>query len=151
MTTASDGSAPPGDAGQEPESEGEKKSRKPLWKMPFIRWIAGALLILTLIYVFSPGARQVLEPLWLFLRVTALIAIWYFVAGPFFMKLLQRFLKKKASEYHEEVAAALDLLPVFRRLSRAAWQETRHLKGLPRGKELAVRIITYALLFSRKG
>ena len=140
----------PADPGTEPSGEPTGRPRKAFWKRPFFFWITGALLLLSGIYIFSPGARQALEPLWLFVRVTGLIAIWYFVVGPFLMRMVQRFLKKKAAEYHEEVTAALDLLPVFRQLSRAAWQETRHLKGLPRGKELTVRIITYALLFSKK-
>lgn len=141
--------APEGPSPDPEEGEGAY-SRKPVWKKPFFKWSAGMLLALTAIYLFTPGARQVMAPLWLFVRVVGLIAVWYFIVGPFFIRLLRRFLKKKASEYHEEVSAALDLLPVFRHLSRTAWKETRHLKGLPRGRELAVRIITYALLFSKK-
>jgi len=138
--------------GPVPATEGEQSpsSRKPFWKRRSIKGTLGILILLTAIYYLTPGAREVLAPLWLFVRVAGLIAVWYFVVGPILMRLLQRFLKKKASEYHEEVAAALDLMPVFRHLSRTAWKETRHLSALPRGKELTVRIITYALLFSKK-
>lgn len=101
-------------------------------------------------YYFSPQTWQTLLPLWLFLRVLLVLGVWYFLVGPLLMRLLQRFLKKKQSAYQQEVDAALDLLPVFRSLSRSAWAETKHLSGWRRLREVAVRIVAYALLFSKK-
>lgn len=124
--------------------------RKTWWRRPALRWITLTLAVLLAIYWLAPSARQTLAPLWLFVRVFGLIALWYFGLAPLFMRLLQRFLRKKASEYHEEVAAALDLLPVFRQLARAAWTETRSLRGWRRVKDLAVRVVTYALLYAKK-
>ncbi len=132
-------------------TEGAKKTaRRPFWRRPMMRWIAAILLALLGIYLLAPGAREALAPLWLLVRVAGILAVWYFLAAPLLMGLLQRFLKKKASDYREEVDAALGLLPVFRYLARAAWIETRRQKGWRRWKELAVRLITYALLYSGK-
>lgn len=130
-------------------TEGAKKTaRRPFWRRPMMRWITAILLALLVIYLLAPGAREALAPLWLLVRVAGILAAWYFLAAPLLMGLLQRFLKKKASDYREEVDAALGLLPVFRYLARAAWIETRRQKGWRRWKELAVRLITYALLYS---
>ena len=125
----------------------EKTTRRPLWRRPMVRWIGLILLVVAGAYLLAPGARQALAPLWLLARVAGILAIWYFLAAPLLMRLLQKFLQKKASDYREEVDAALELLPVFRYLARAAWAETRKEKGWRRWKELAVRLITYALLY----
>ncbi|MFM9947240.1 MAG: hypothetical protein ACKV1O_04820 [Saprospiraceae bacterium] len=136
-------------SGTEDEPSG-KRPHRAFWQKPALRWIAFLLLLLTAIYLFAPASREVLAPLWLLVRVVGVIAVWYFLLAPLLMRLLQRFLQKKASEYREEVAAALELLPVFRVLAKAAWAETRPMKGWRRWKEFAIRIITYALLYSGK-
>ncbi|PHN02296.1 hypothetical protein [Flavilitoribacter nigricans] len=126
------------------------KKRRPLWKRATFRWIILSLLAVLAIYYFVPQSRAWLQPLWLILRVFGIMAIWYFLLAPVLMRLLQRFLRKKASEYHAEVAAALDLLPAFRALARVAWEETREIPGWKRWQEFAVRIVTYALLYTPK-
>jgi len=128
--------------------EGEKSARRPIWKRPVVRWITFILLALLGIYLLAPASRQALSPLWLLARVSGVIAAWYFLLAPLLMRLLQNFLKKKASDYREEVETALELLPVFRYLARAAWSETRQEKGWRRWKELSVRLIAYSLLYS---
>lgn len=129
-----------------PVAEGaEKGARRPFWRRPAVRWAALILLALSGIYLLAPGSRA---PLWLLARVVGVLAAWYFLLAPLLMRFLQNFLKKKASEYREEVDAALELLPVFRYLARAAWAETRKEKGWRRWKELSVRLIAYALLYS---
>lgn len=128
----------------------ENRPRRAFWQKPALRWIIFLVLLLTGIYLLAPSSRDVLSPLWLLTRVVGVIAVWYFLVAPLLMRLLQRFLQKKASQYREEVAAALELLPVFRVLVKAAWVETRPMKGWRRWKELVMRIITYALLYSGK-
>lgn len=137
--------SPPEEA--EPEGvQSPRRKKRAWWKRP-LWWLLALLLIAS---AALPGAVQDVSPIWILLRVFGLIAIWYFLIGPVLMGLLKRFLKKRESAYHEEVAAALDLMPVFRHLARTAWEETRDLKGWKRGRELAVRVVTYALLFSKK-
>ncbi len=128
--------------------EGEKPARRPIWQRPIVRWIAFILLALLGIYLLAPASRQLLSPLWLLARVVGIIAAWYFLLSPLLMRLLKHFLKKKASGYREEVETALELLPVFRYLARAAWAETRGMNGWRRWKELSVRLIAYSLLYS---
>ncbi|MCB0570854.1 MAG: hypothetical protein KDC66_13860 [Phaeodactylibacter sp.] len=128
--------------------ESEKQKPKAFWQRPKVRSIAFTLLALAGIYALAPGARQVLAPLWLLVRVLAVLAIWYFLIAPLLLRFLKRFLQKRSAAYHDEVNAALALLPAFRRLVQAAWLETREMRGLRRWKELMVRSITYALLYT---
>lgn len=129
------------------EEEGPKRQARAVWQKPAVRWIAFTLLALAGIYLLAPSARQALAPLWLLIRVLGIIALWYFLLAPLLMRLLRGFLQKKSAAYREEVEAATALLPVFRRLAWAAWLETQSLRGWRRWKELAVRIIAYALLY----
>jgi len=59
-------------------------------------------------------------------------------------------LHKKSSAYQAEVDAALNLFPIFKYLTQAAWKDTRSIKGWRRWKELVIRIITYVLLYTPK-
>ncbi len=60
------------------------------------------------------------------------ILIWYMLIGPLFTKAIQRILLKKESRYSEEVSKALAFLPVLRRLSVLAWQQSKLEHGLKR-------------------
>ena len=130
--------------------QSKKKKRKSFWKKRSTRWTAYILVGLLLLYLFIPTARHLFTPVWLLMRVLGMIALWYFVLAPIFMRILQRFLHKKASAYQAEVDTALNLLPIFKYLAKAAWKDTRSIKGWRRWRELVIRIITYVLLYSPK-
>lgn len=125
-------------------------ANKPFWKRKPIWMTALTVGALLLVYAWVPAAKPILSPLWLLLRVVGLIAFWYLVVGRLLGHLLRRFLRQKATQYEADVSAALDLLPVFRALSRSAWTETQGLRGWRRGRELIIRIITYALLYTKR-
>lgn len=128
------------------EAPGHGKSRS-FWKRSSFRLGALVLVVFSLAYLLVPSYRNFMDPIWILLRVAGLLILWYFVLAPLLMRLLQRFLNKKASDYRQEVAAALSLQPVFRELTRTAWRDTRALSGWRRWKALVVRTITYALVY----
>lgn len=132
------------------DNETEMKQQGPFWKRPMLRWLLLIILVLSAIYFYLPESRTFLEPLWLIVRVLGILAVWYFLLAPILMRLLRRFLQKKASQYEAEVSAALDLLPVFRQLARSAWRETAGLSAWKRWREFSIRIVAYALMYTRK-
>ena len=131
-------------------SVGSPKKKKPLWRKTSFQLIVLILAAMFFIYGFIPASRQFMAPLYIVARVLGLLLVWYLILAPFLMKMLHRFLDKKASAYREEVTAALNLQPVFKGLVRSAWRETRHLQGWKRWECLLVRIVTYVLVYSPK-
>jgi hypothetical protein len=129
-----------------PEGEGTARKRRPIWQRPSFLGFALLLLFFVIVYFSVPAAQGLLAPVWLILRTLAVIAIWYFVLSPLLMRLLKGFLHRKAAAYRADVNAALAFFPAFRKIARAAWQETRQIQGWRRWKTLAVRIIAYALM-----
>lgn len=132
----------------DPASDAPQK-KKHIFQKKYFQTMLLLAGILASAYFFSPKAWSGLASLWLVVRVFLLIGVWYLILGPMLMRLLQKFLKKKRSAYQEDVETALNLLPVFQVLARSAWRETSGLRGLSRIKELAIRIVTYALMYSK--
>ncbi|MBK8494488.1 MAG: hypothetical protein IPL50_05250 [Chitinophagaceae bacterium] len=60
------------------------------------------------------------------------ILIWFMLIGPLFTKAIQKVLQKKESRYSDEVLKTLSFLPVLRRLTALAWQQSRGYKGFSR-------------------
>ena len=131
----------------DPAAEGARR-RRSWWQSRPVQWLAGIALLVGAVYFWVPGAKEVVSPLWLLVRVAVLLVCWFLIIAPLLMKLLQRYLRRKAGEHREDVDAALALLPAFRKLVRSAWRETKGLNGIGRVKEFAIRSITYALLYT---
>lgn len=125
-------------------------ARKNFWQKRSFQWGFMIGLFLLVVYFLVPKSQTLLAPIWLLIRVVGIIVLWYFLVAPILMQILQGILRRKASDYQREVSAALDLFPVFRYLAKVAWYETASLRGWKRWKELAIRTITYALLYTKK-
>jgi hypothetical protein len=132
---------------QLPDLAAADRPRRPWWRRRWVLLLAAGLLVLGLAYGLVPAWRERWAPLWLVLRTFGVMALWFWVLAPLFMRLLQRFLQRKASEKQLQLAATLDLLPQLRRLSLHAWQKTRMLRGWQRWEQLLVRIVAYSLMW----
>jgi len=60
------------------------------------------------------------------------ILIWFMLIGPLFTKSIQKLLQKKQSRYSDEVLKTLSFLPVLRRLTSQAWQQSKPFSGFRR-------------------
>lgn len=115
------------------------KSRKRLLML------GGVAVLIICIYIFIPDARSALNPIWIFLRVIIVLAVWYFLIAPFLLKMFRRFLRKKESEYREDVEKAMALLPQFRLMSQAVWRKHSDMNFIKRLYNVILDIISYAL------
>ena len=133
--------------GLEPDVMVDGVSKRPWWKSNKIRYLLVVLMLIVLAFLLIPEARQVLNPLWIFARVILVLMVWYLLVAPLLVRLFQKYLDKKASEYRTEVKAALSLIPIFRKLVYAVWDQVSFLNGFARLKEFVIRIIAYALIY----
>jgi len=125
------------------------KKKRSIFQNKILKSILLFSVIIGAAYYLIPNSSALINPLWVLARVVLLLLIWFFVVGPFFVKLLRKFLKKKEGEYKREVEEALGLLPIFKSLVMTAWKETSGIKGLGRIKEFIVRSICYTLLYTQ--
>lgn len=73
----------------------------------------------------SRGAAAVV----MILRSVIILALWYYLLGPFLMRKLRGFLEQKESRYKKEVSGLLDLLPVLRHVVVQSWKQSGPMKN----------------------
>lgn len=105
-----------------------KSKFKKLWLLIGVMIILSAIL-----FFFAPDTKKG----WLAVAKTiswtlSAILIWYMIIGPLFTKAIQKFLQKKQRRYSEEVLQTLSFIPVLRKLTAIAWQQSRQAKAVKR-------------------
>lgn len=121
-----------------------KNRFKKLWVLIGITTLLSAVL-----FFFAPDTKEG----WLAVLKTvswtlSAILIWYMIIGPLFTKAIQKFLQKKQRRYSEEVLQTLSFIPVLRRLTVMAWQQSRKAKGLKRWFVFVSTLIHATLTYS---
>ena len=97
-------------------------------------WLVTVTLIVFAFTFFGGDLFGWKEGIYIVLRSFLILMIWYLILGPFLLKLVQRFLNKKESQYKDDISNALDLFPYFRQIISFTWNDTKHLKGYSRFK-----------------
>lgn len=126
-------------SGSKPTS-GKSKFKK-LWIL------IGMMIVLSaILFFFASDTKQgLLSVIRTFSWTLSAILVWYMIIGPLFTKAIQKFLQKKQSLYSEEVLQILSFIPVLRRLTTMAWQQSRQAKGFRRWA-IFVSILIHATL-----
>jgi hypothetical protein len=99
------------------------------------RYFLLTLFVLTgiALYVFADNHyKGRLAVLQILLWTSCALLLWYGLVAPVLLRLLHRFLRRKRSQYSDQVQELLQLMPGMRRLSVAAWIESRSRKGFAR-------------------
>ena len=76
------------------------------------------------------------------------ILIWFMLIGPLFTKVIQKLLQKKQSRYSDEVLKTLSFLPVLRKLTTLAWQQSKLHHGYRRWYFFFASLIHTTLTYS---
>jgi hypothetical protein len=122
-----------------------KKNRyKIFWMMLLIM-----ILLSVTLYFFaadkSQGWVEVLKTItWTF----SALLIWFVLLGPLFTKGIQKLLKKKESRYSDELARTLSFLPVLRKITALAWQQSKIHTGFKRWRFFFTALIYASLTWS---
>jgi hypothetical protein len=121
-----------------------KNNYKKLWILILL------MIILSLaLFVFAEDKKQG----WLAVARTiswtvSAILIWFMLIGPLFTKAIQKILQKKQSRYSDEVLKTLSFLPVLRRLTALAWQQSKLHSGFKRWYFFFASLIHTTLTYS---
>jgi hypothetical protein len=132
------------DEGSEIKKSAGKNKFKKLWLL------IGLMISLSVIlFFFASNSKQgwlaVVKTIsWTF----SAILVWYIIIGPLFTKAIQKFLKKKQSRYSEDVLQTLSFIPVLRRLTTLAWQQSKLGKGFRRWTVFVSILIHLTLTYS---
>lgn len=129
-----------------PENLKTGKPAGPFWKMWWRRG-RSALLIMVLILLAMWGLKdeETMDPIVLILRAMCIIVLWYGIIAPIIMETLKKYLNKKKEGSETELAKVMDLLPHIKGVSKIAWKEASHRKGIFKLSEFLSRMIVYSI------
>ncbi|MDD3605338.1 MAG: hypothetical protein PHD86_09155 [Kiritimatiellae bacterium] len=119
-------------------------------KWPLRRLLPGLLILLMIVFVF--GGMQAGEGsarakcIYVLVRTTVVLAVWFFLVGPLIRKLIARLQKREAMVYGEEIARAMNLMPRLRQMAALAWAQTAFEKKHVRWYRFLLRLIVYSIV-----
>jgi hypothetical protein len=102
--------------------------------------------LLIVVYLFDGGESRLsyIIPL---LRVAAIMIAWYFIIAPLMFKALNLLLRKKQSQYHDDIQQAISFFPVIRGIVNLAWHESKDKSFIKKWPAFGLCLIGYTLLY----
>jgi len=126
----------------------DKKTKKVAFKTKVIWVWLGTVAVMVLAFsIFGGPLLGWQKAIYIVLRSFFILMLWYLVIGPFLLKVVQKYLRKKESKYQEDIANAMDLFPYFRQIIAFTWKDTKHLKGYMRFKYFMANSISNCIHF----
>jgi len=122
-----------------PLTKGNKKQRRLFW------WIGIAIALGVSIYFSNTTNNALTSALLYLVRTLSIVAVWYFLAGPWLANLFRKWLLGKSSHYANELEEVMEVLP---QLKQVAKQEFARLSKLHSGFELYRRWLMGVLAIS---
>ena len=131
------------------EIEPEKKTTKATFKFKVVWiWLLTVTIIVLAFTFFGGDLFGWQKGVYIMLRSLLILLLWYLVIGPFLLKLVQKYLSTKKSQYKDDISNAMDLFPYFRQIILYTWKETKHLKGYTRFKYFMANSISNCIHFN---
>lgn len=128
--------------------DSEKSTSKATFKTKVIWvWLATVTIIVLAFTFYGGDLFGWKEGVYIMLRSFLILMLWYLVVGPLLLKVVQKYLSKKKSQYKEDITNAMDLFPYFRQIISYSWKETKHLKGYSRFKHFMANSISNCIHF----
>ena len=93
-----------------------RKQRKLFW------WIGIAVVLGLTIYFGNSTDDAITSALLYFVRTLAIVAVWYFLVGPFLAKLFRKWLLSKSSQYASDVEEVMELLPALKSTAKIEYK-----------------------------
>lgn len=122
-----------------PNKKGSKKQRRLLW------WIGIAFALGASIYFGAAENNALISALLYLVRTLSIVAVWYFLIGPWLAKLFRKWLLGRSSQYASELEEVMEVLP---QLKQVAKQEFARLSKAHNGFDLYQRWLMGVLAVS---
>ncbi|MFN4257530.1 MAG: hypothetical protein ACK4Q5_21220, partial [Saprospiraceae bacterium] len=126
-------------------------SQKPFWKGRVAKIFLLLIIVASILTFLTPAMAGYKKGIYVILRAAVVLSLWYFVAAPLVMKLLQRFLKNKSARHAEEIKNILRIFPRLKEYARWLWPASAPRKGWRRWKHFLVALVVFALTFEDDG
>jgi len=126
----------------------KKGNHKRWWqRLSGIIFISFVLIMVVLSYIYPElGANKSAEILIMILRALLIMIIWYSLVGPFALKYLRKFLKKKENLYASEISMIVDSFPHLRSLVSYSWKISSHEKSYRKIKSFLIYLVSFLLV-----
>jgi uncharacterized integral membrane protein len=125
----------------------KKNSYKKVWVLLLMMIILSVML-----FLFATDKKQGwVEVIKTITWTLSALLLWFVLIGPLVTKGIQKILKKKESRYNDEVAKVLSFLPVLKKLTALAWQQSKLHRGFKRWHFFFTALIYAALTWSEPG
>jgi hypothetical protein len=131
-----------------PINDAKKTTKRNNYKKLWI--LIGMMIALSVaLFVFADDKKEG----WLAVAKTiswtlSAILVWYMLIGPLFTKAIQKLLHKKENRYSDEVLKTLSFLPVLKKLTALAWQQSKLQPGSRRWYFFFAALIHATLTYS---
>ena len=123
---------------------GVAKKKRGRWRVWVIFGVFFALI--GAYYFFDSEGDDVWKNwLYIFLRSTGILLLWYYALVPLFKWLFGKFLASKKHKVQVEVDETLTLLPYLRKVTKLAWKENKEEKGLNKLRNFMGDTILYSI------
>ena len=130
------------------EIDSEKWTSKTSFKFKVIWvWLVTVAIIVFAFAFFGGDLLGWKKGVYIMFRSFFILLLWYLVIGPFLLKVVQKHLSKKKSQYKEDITNAMELFPYLRQIILYTWKETKHLKGYTRFKYFMANSISNCIHF----
>ncbi len=121
----------------------KKNSYKKIWILLFIMIVLSLML-----FFFSADKKEGwLDVIKTIAWTASSLLIWFMLIGPILKKTIQKVLKKKQSRYSDEIIMTISFLPVLKKLTVLAWEQSKLQSGFKRWhfffKALIYTTLTY--------
>ncbi len=127
--------------------EAQQKRKRSFYRNKKFLKIALFLAFILSMVTFMNGGESKYHGILVFIRVVTLVTFWYLFLGPFLMKKLHEFLKKKSGLYTDEVENIMNLFPLFNRVIRVLWADSQRYGFLSRWKYFLSQTLLFVLTY----
>ncbi len=134
----------PGDS-----SINKTKRRRVWWKKKSFYLMISLAITFFLMSILIPGIEDdiISSILYMFVRASLIILVWYNILYPFVSKFVKKYLAKKSSKYKENLDEILILFPHFKGLIKYSWHMSRNMGKIKGIKQFIS--ITLVLILTR--